>query len=40
MNSIPVNWKSKNGKRYIAVFASGALTATRQAGRLFVYSLP
>jgi glucose dehydrogenase len=40
VNSIPVTWKSKNGKQYVAVFASGGTHGDAQSGRLLVYSLP
>jgi quinoprotein glucose dehydrogenase len=40
VNSIPVTWKSKNGKQYVAVFASGGAHGDAVSGRLLVYSLP
>ena len=40
VNSIPVTWQGKNGKQYVAVFASGASHRGAKSGRLFVYSLP
>jgi glucose dehydrogenase len=40
VNSIPVTWKSKNGKQYVAVFASGGAHGDAVSGRLLAYSLP
>ncbi len=40
VNSIPITWKGRNGKQYVAVFASGDTHGDALAGRLLVYSLP
>jgi glucose dehydrogenase len=40
VNSIPITWRSKNGKQYVAVFASGQAHHQAHSGQLFVYSLP
>jgi glucose dehydrogenase len=39
VNSIPVTWLSKNGKQYVAVFASGGTHGDAHSGLLFVYAL-
>jgi quinoprotein glucose dehydrogenase len=40
INSIPVTWKGKNGKQYLAVLASGGTHNGAKAGLLYVYTLP
>jgi glucose dehydrogenase len=40
VNSIPITWKGKNGKQYVAVFASGSAHGDAHPGRLLAYSLP
>jgi glucose dehydrogenase len=40
VNSIPITWKGKNGKQYVAVFASGSVHGDAASGRLLAYSLP
>ncbi len=40
VNSIPITWKSKNGKQYVAVFASGGAHGDAHFWPLLVYSLP
>jgi len=40
VNSIPVTWKGKNGKQYLAVLASGGAHNGAKAGLLYVYALP
>jgi glucose dehydrogenase len=40
VNSIPITWEGKNGKQYVAVFASGGAHHGAKPGTLYVYSLP
>jgi quinoprotein glucose dehydrogenase len=40
INSIPITWLGKNGKQYLAVFASGGAHHGAKPGILYVYSLP
>jgi glucose dehydrogenase len=40
VNSIPITWESKNGKQYLAVFASGGAHHGAKSGILYVYTLP
>ncbi len=40
VNSIPITWLGKNGKQYVAVFASGGAHGKARPGKLFVYALP
>jgi quinoprotein glucose dehydrogenase len=39
-NSIPITYQGKDGKQYVAVFASGGEHKEHVNGRLFVYALP
>jgi glucose dehydrogenase len=39
-NSIPITYQGKDGKQYVAVFASGGEHREKVNGRLFVYALP
>jgi quinoprotein glucose dehydrogenase len=40
VNSIPITWRSKSGKQYVAVFASGGAHGDAHSGQLLVYALP
>jgi quinoprotein glucose dehydrogenase len=40
VNSIPITWLGKNGKQYVAVFASGGGHNGAKPGFLYVYALP
>lgn len=40
VNSIPITWEAKNGKQYVAVFASGTAHNGSKPGTLYVFSLP
>ena len=40
INSIPITWLGKNGKQYLAVFASGGAHNGSKPGILYVYALP
>jgi quinoprotein glucose dehydrogenase len=40
VNSIPITWKGKNGKQYVAVFASGSAHGDTAPSRLLAYTLP
>jgi quinoprotein glucose dehydrogenase len=40
VNSIPITWQGKDGRQYVAVFASGGAHHDAKPGRLLVYSLP
>jgi hypothetical protein len=40
VNSIPITWLGKDGKQYVAVFASGGTHGKNEAAHLFVYTLP
>ena len=39
-NSIPVTYQGKDGKQYVAIFASGGEHKETVNGRLFAYALP
>ena len=39
-NSIPITWLGKNGKQFLAFFASGTPHNGAKPGFLYVYSLP
>jgi quinoprotein glucose dehydrogenase len=39
-NAVPITYRGKNGKQYVAVFASGGDHPEAITGRLFVYALP
>jgi quinoprotein glucose dehydrogenase len=40
VNSIPITWLGKNGRQYLAVFASGGAHNGAKPGILYVYALP
>ena len=40
VNSIPITWQGKNGKQYVAVYASGGAHNGAKPGFLYVYALP
>lgn len=40
VNSIPITWQGKDGKQYLAVFASGGGHNGAKPGTLYVYTLP
>lgn len=40
VNSIPITWLGKDGKQYVAVFASGGAHHGAKPGTLYVYSMP
>lgn len=40
INSIPTTWMGRNGKQYLAVFASGGAHEGAKPGILYVYALP
>ena len=40
VNSIPITWLAKDGKQYLAVFASGGAHNGAKSGILYVYTLP
>jgi glucose dehydrogenase len=39
-NAVPITYRGKSGKQYVAVFASGGDHPDALTGRLFVYALP
>ena len=40
VNSIPITWQGKNGKQYVAVYASGDAHHGAKPGMTYVYTLP
>jgi quinoprotein glucose dehydrogenase len=39
-NSVPITYRGRSGRQYVAIFASGGDHPQAPAGRLFVYALP
>ena len=39
VNSIPITWQGKNGKQFVAVFASGGAHGKNRSSKLYVYTL-